>query len=206
MNAAAGAGFRLCVFVFGELDLYHNCVPVKLMQHARALTLLAALACADEGRTMEELLDIVTPDRPLKGAREYVNIIKSNLRATVRHLAGDDTLDPVPYDKKTATFHLDTDLITTDLPEIDAAEQAAALATDPAEQIAALERLVRLHTGDLAPDIEHLADLRHDYRTAVQRACTRLADHHAEHGDPARAAKYRAIISGPYRSDRTDGE
>lgn len=199
VNAAAGAGFRLCVF--GDLDLYHDGVPVKLKQHARALILLAALACGDEGRTMEELLDIVTPDRPLKGAREYVNIIKSNLRATVRELAGDDTLDPVPYDEKTATFCLDTALITTDLAEIDAADQQAALATDPAEQIAALERLVRLHTGDLAPDIDQLSDLREDYRTAVQRACTRLADHYAEHGDPARAAKYRSMLTATKPTD-----
>lgn len=202
LNDAAGAGFRLCVF--GDLDLYHNGVPVKLKQHARALTLLAALACADEGRTMEELLDIVTPDRKLKGAREYVNIIKSNIRATVRHLAGDDTLDPVPYDEKTATFRLDTDLIATDLAEIDAAEQQAALATDPTGQIAALERLVRLHTGDLAPDIEHLADLREDYRAAVQRACTHLADHYAAHGDPARAAKYRSMLTAPTPTEYTD--
>jgi nucleoid-associated protein YgaU/DNA-binding SARP family transcriptional activator len=201
-DAAPGTGFRLCVF--GDVDLYYDGVPVKLKQRARALTLLGALACAEDGRTMEELLDIVTPDRPLKGAREYVNIIKSNLRATVRELAGDDTLDPVPYDEKTATFRLDTDLIATDLADIDAAEQQAALATNPAEQIAALERLVRLHTGDLAPDIEHLADLRHDYRDAIQRACTRLADHYAEHGDAAKAAKYRSMLTATKPTDRDD--
>jgi nucleoid-associated protein YgaU len=193
VNAAPRTGFRLCVF--GDVDLYHDGVPVKLKQRARALTLLAALACSEQGRTMEELLDIVTPDRPLKGAREYVNIIKSNLRATVRELAGDNTLDPVPYDEKTATFRLDTELITTDLAEFDETEQTAALATAAAEQVAALERLVRLHTGDLAPDIEHLADLRQNYRDAVQRACTRLAEHHSEQGDSAKAAKYRTIAA-----------
>lgn len=193
VNAAAGAGFRLCVF--GDLDLYHDGVPVKLKQRARALTLLAALACADEGRTMEELLDIVTPDRPLKGAREYVNIIKSNLRATIRALSGDDTLDPVPYDEKTTTFRLDREIIATDLAEFDEAEQAAALTTDPTEQAAALERLVHLHVGDLAPDIENLADLRKNYRDAARRACTQLADHYTKRGDPARAAKYRSMLT-----------
>jgi hypothetical protein len=110
----------------------------------------------------------------------------------------------VPYDEKTATFRLDTGLIATDLADIDTAEQQAALATDPAEQIAALERLVRLHTGGLAPDIEHLANLRHDYRDAIQRACTRLADHYAEHGDPAKAAKYRSMLTATKPTDRDD--
>jgi nucleoid-associated protein YgaU len=192
-DAAPSTGFRLCVF--GDVDLYYNGVPVKLKQRARALTLLAALACSEDGRTMEELLDIVTPDRPLKGAREYVNIIKSNVRATVRELAGDDTLDPVPYDEKTATFRLDTSVIATDLAEFDEAEQAAALTTDPIKQAAALERVVHLHVGDLAPDIENLADLRKNYRDAVGRACTRLADHYTRWGDPARAVKYRSMLA-----------
>jgi nucleoid-associated protein YgaU len=203
-NAPAGAGFRLCVF--GDLDLYYNGVPVKLKQHARALTLLAALASADEGRTMDELLDIVTPDRPLKGAREYVNIIKSNLRATIRDLAGDDTLDPVPYDEKTATFRLDTGIIGTDLADFDEAEQQAVLATSPAEQAHALEQLVRLHTGDLTPDIETLDELRTGYRAATHRACRTLANYHAENGDPARAAKYRAMLPTAPEADNPDKE
>jgi len=193
-GVSAGSGFRLCVF--GDVELYCDGRPVKLKQRARALTLLAALASADQGRTMEELLDIVIPDRPLKGAREYLNIIKSNIRIAIRDLAADASLDPVPYDEKTATFRLDTTLITTDLADFDEAEQAAALATDTAEKAAALERLVSLHTGDLAPEIDVLDDLRSGYRAATQRACRTLADFHAQHGDPSQAAKYRARLAG----------
>ena len=191
--STAATGFRLCVF--GDLELYYNGVPVKLKQRARALTLLAALACADGPRTMTDLLDTVIPDRPLKGARKYLNTIKANVRNAVRGLAGDDTLDPIPYDSKTETFRLDTDLIATDLAEFDDTEQTAALATDSADQAAALERLVALHTGDLASDLEDLDDLRENYRTATERACRTLADHYAETGDAAKAAKYRALGS-----------
>ncbi|WP_153025337.1 hypothetical protein [Glycomyces albidus] len=38
-------------------------------------------------------------------------------------------------------------------------------------------------------------DLRFDYRAAAQRACRNLAEYHAEHGDPARAAEYRAMVT-----------
>ena len=188
---SVATGFRLCVF--GDLELYYNGVPVKLKQRARALTLLAALACADQPRTMTELLDIVVPDRPLTGARKYLNTIKANTRNAVRDLAGDDTLDPIPYDPKTETFSLNTNLVTTDLAEFDDAEQTATLTADSAERTAALEWLVALHTGDLAPDLEDLDGLRENYRTATERACRILADHYAETSDAAKAAKYRAL-------------
>src|SRR5690606_35884451 len=132
-------------------------------------------------------------DRPLKNARRYTNIIITNIRHAVREALHDQTLDPVPFDKKTETFRLDTGLIETDLAEFDDAEQTAALATDPAERAAALERLAALHVGDLAPDVEALDDLRANYRAAAERACRTLADYYSEKGDPARAAKYRTL-------------
>ncbi|MCH7229954.1 LysM peptidoglycan-binding domain-containing protein [Glycomyces sp. L485] len=186
-----GSRLRLCVF--GEVDIYADGVPLVLKQRARAQTLLAVLACSDEPRTMTELMDIVVPDRPLKNARRYVNIIITNIRHAVRDALDDPTLDPLPHDKKTETFRLDADLIATDRAEFDDAEQAAALATDTAEQAAALERLAALHTGDLAPDVDALDDLRADYRKATERACRKLADYYSEIGDPARAAKYRTL-------------
>ncbi|WP_035700069.1 LysM peptidoglycan-binding domain-containing protein [Glycomyces tenuis] len=201
--STAATRFRLCVF--GDLELYYNGVPVKLKQRARALTLLAALACADQPRAMTELLDIVVPDRPLTGARKYLNTIKANTRSAVRELAGDDTLDPIPYDPKTETFSLDTNLVTTDLAEFDDAEQTAALATDPADQAAALERLVALHTGDLTSDLEDLDDLRENYRIATKRACRTLASHYAEIGDSARAAKYRDMSIRDYADNGVTG-
>lgn len=179
--------------MFGDPELYYNGIPVKLKQRARALTLLTALACADEPRTMTELLDIVVPDRPLNGARKYLNTIKANIRNAVRDLAGDEVLDPIPYDSKTETFSLDNDLITTDLAEFDEAEQTAALAAVPADKTAALERLVALHTGDLAPDIDDFDGIRDNYRAATERACRTLADHYAETGEAVKAAKYRAL-------------
>jgi nucleoid-associated protein YgaU len=183
---------HLCLF--GQPEVYMGDTPVVFKKGRRAKTFLAALALADEPVSRTDLMKAVLPgyDDPVK-ARSNLNTIGSATRGNLQEATG--TESPIyHWDKGTDRYELEPDAFTTDRDVFDAAEQAAALATDPNEAAAHLEKAVGLYTGDLTPDLHtpEVDQLREQYRAAAVRALRKLAEHHAAGGDGARAKHYRS--------------
>ncbi|MEU6246102.1 LysM peptidoglycan-binding domain-containing protein [Glycomyces sp. NPDC047010] len=182
----------LCLF--GTPELYVGDRPVVFKKGKRAKAFLAALALAEGPLSRAELMNAVLPgyDDPVK-ARTNLNTIGSSLRGNLQEATGTDT-SVYHWDKATDRYELEPGAFVTDRDAFDAAEQSAALASDPAEAAAHLEEAARLYIGDLAPDLHtsQIEELRTQYRAAAARALRKLADHHAETGDAARAEHFRS--------------
>jgi nucleoid-associated protein YgaU len=188
----ASSAPHLCLF--GTPEVYVGEQPVVFKKGKRAKAFLAALALADEPLSRADLMAAVLPgyDDPDR-ARTNLNTIGSSLRANLQDATGTKTT-VYHWDKATDRYELEPGAFTTDRDAFDAAEQSAALATDPAEAAAHLEEAARLYTGDLAPDLHtpQAEELRDQYRAAAARALRKLADYWVENGDAARAEHYRS--------------
>ncbi|MEU5874740.1 hypothetical protein AB0A73_24655 [Glycomyces sp. NPDC047369] len=186
-----GPPLRLCLF--GQADLYLGDQLVQLKKGRRALRFLTVLALADEPVPLADLLAGVVGDQyDTAKAKNNLNTIGSATRGNLQTVTGTDHKF-YTYDQRTETYTLEMKHFTTDLAEFDHYEQAAALATDPAQVAQSLEAAVTLYTGDLAPDVENaqINGLRTQYRAAAARACSRLADFYVQQGDSTLAAHYR---------------
>ncbi|MDA1359773.1 LysM peptidoglycan-binding domain-containing protein [Glycomyces luteolus] len=188
----ASSAPHLCLF--GTPEVYVGEQPVVFKKGKRAKAFLAALALADEPLSRADLMTAVLPgyDDPTR-ARTNLNTIGSSLRANLQDATGTKTT-VYHWDKATDRYELEPGAFTTDRDAFDAAEQSAALATDPAEAAAHLEEAARLYTGDLAPDLHtpQAEELRAQYRAAAARALRKLAGYWVENGDAARAEHYRS--------------
>jgi nucleoid-associated protein YgaU len=191
-DAAAATTPAPYLCLFGTPEVYVGETPIVFKKGRRAKAFLAALALADEPVSRQDLLDAVLPGYDdLAKARNNLNSIGSAIRKDFREATG---ADPRVYHWDQQTDRYELDPTATDRDAFDAAEQAAALTTNPAEAADHLEEVVRLYTGDLAPDLHtpQADQLRRQYRAATARALRRLADHCAESGDTARAEHYRS--------------
>lgn len=188
----ASSAPHLCLF--GTPEVYVGAQPVVFKKGKRAKAFLAALALADGPLTRADLMDAVLPgyEDPVK-ARTNLNTIGSSLRANLQEATGTKS-NVYRWDKITDRYELEPGAFTTDRDAFDAAEQSAALATDPAEAAAHLKEAARLYTGDLATDLHtpQVEELRGQYRAAAARALRKLADYWVENGDAARAEHYRS--------------
>ncbi|MCD0444250.1 hypothetical protein LO763_11520 [Glycomyces sp. A-F 0318] len=188
-----GPVLRLCLF--GQPDAYLDGQLVPLKKGRRSRAFLTVLACADGPIRRDELLEGVVGDMvEIDRAKNNFSAVAIDTRRALREATGDHAAEFYTYERATETYELERHRFIVDLDEFNDAEQAAALASDPAKAVEHLEAAVALYMGDLAPEVDTdaVSRLRDLYRDKAIRILAKLVEYYLGTGDTASAEHHRA--------------
>ncbi len=129
--------------LLGECALTVDGQPIRLRRTA-ALQILTYLALHPEGAGPGELIAAIWPNLPPAAITQRLHTTLSDLRRQLQPLVGD------PVSRREGRYHLNTEVIGTDLGEWQTEVSRTAHAFSVSSRANACQRMTQLYQGDLA--------------------------------------------------------
>jgi len=200
-ETAPSDGRAISVTLFGPYEIEAGGTPIRTGLRNKARELLALLLLHPRGITLEQATAALWPDADPDRGTERFRTVLGNLRSRLRTAADLPTASIVDH-LGSQRYQADAELFDCDLWRFQHTLTRAAAATDPDEQIPALQAAAAAYTGDLLDGAlyEWVEPAREDLRRRAIDTLAHLATLEQQRGDPtaALAALDQAITHDPY--------
>lgn len=195
---------RVRVFGHPRVEQPEDVEAGGIRRYAREL--LVYLAIHHRGADLPQIMEAFWPHATVRRASQRLSTEAADLRRHIRIARGDRTVEPVI--NSGGHYRLNPAIVTVDLWEFNTAIHAAATATTRADRIAALDRAVTIHVGDVGDGIDNewIDPFREHYRVTAVTAYLDLAHALADTGvrrdvERAAAVAEAALTLDPYSDD-----